>query len=447
MTPALRRLILDSPGFNPYLLPDTAARYDFTRQSSLIYDGSNRTALAGDLSGNSNVNVLALNGVAGNYASAPHSAALDVSGDLDLRIDQAANDYTPAAAQILMAKDGGAPNRSWIFRIDVGGGLAVQVTTDGSTLITKTSTVSTTLGDLSRRWLRVVVDVDNGAGGWDVLFYTSPDGQSWTQLGATVTTATPITLFTGTGQLEIGSNNGGANRYSGLIYRAQIYSGIAGTLVFDANFSTFTKLAATGAESSANAATVTINSSGDTGARICGARDYCNMTVANQLVRQATGGLLANGTAQYFKTPPFALPQPVSRYLVVNMKTWTSGDYICDGAGANTCALIQTSASPQINISAGSSVAANTDLAVDKLAVVTLIINGASSFLRINLRPATTGNAGAGVPNGLTLAASGTPGNYGNELVMEEIVRSVVDPVSLQDRNILFLMRKYRIAS
>jgi hypothetical protein len=71
-------------------------------------------------------------------------------------------------------------------------------------------------------------------------------------------------MYISTAILEIGSQNAGAAANSkGKFYRAQVYNGIAGTLVFDADASIITDgTASTFKERSTNAATVTINKSG-----------------------------------------------------------------------------------------------------------------------------------------------------------------------------------------
>jgi hypothetical protein len=76
--------------------------------------------------------------------------------------------------------------------------------------------------------VRVTVDVDNGSSGYDVKFWMSDDGVTWAQLGATVTTAGVITLYSGTSVCFVGSR-GLAESIAGKVYRAQIFNGIDGT--------------------------------------------------------------------------------------------------------------------------------------------------------------------------------------------------------------------------
>jgi hypothetical protein len=218
-------------------------------------------------------NYLYLPGVSGNYASTPDSAALDITGDIDLRCKLALDDWTPASNADLITKRGnGSTQQSYFMNINSTGNIEFRWSSDGSTFNTKASTVATGIADGTTKWLRVTLDVDNGAAGNDVKFFTSDDGSTWTQLGTTVTTAGTTSIFASTSILEIGSFNTGANNNArGKFFRAQVYNGIAGTLAFDANFETgiTTNLPTTFTESSANAATVTVNYSG-TGYRSAG---------------------------------------------------------------------------------------------------------------------------------------------------------------------------------
>ena len=156
--------------------------------------------------------------------------------------------------------------------------------------------------------------------------------------------------------------------------------------------------------------------------------------------------LYTDGVDDYYKTAPFALVQPESVYRVGSMVAWSSGKYLFDGNATNSGAVVMTTSTPQLNLNAGSSAAANTDLAVATTGVLGAVFNGASSSLCANNKAATTGSAGAGNMNGLTVAASGTIGNYANLTESELIVRSTADTPALQLRHAAYLMRKYGIA-
>lgn len=179
-------------------------------------------------------NYLYLPGVNSNYASTPDAAVLDITGDIDLRVEVALEDWTPAANNSLIYKwDGAGTSASYGLRVNATTGVLVFLWTEnGSTVKTATSTVAPTVTDGSTLWVRATLDVDNGASGNTVTFYTSTDGVTYTQLGTAVTAAGTTSIFSGTGTLEIGSFAGGLAPSTGNFYSAQVFNGINGTLVF-----------------------------------------------------------------------------------------------------------------------------------------------------------------------------------------------------------------------
>lgn len=175
---------------------------------------------------------LSLPGAAGSYASTPDHADLDIVGDLDLRVKAALTDWTPTAANALIGKWGAAGNRSYRFQVNTDGTLGFQFTVAGTTAVPKNSTVATGITDGAAKWVRVTMDVDNGALGYDVTFYLSDNGMDWTQLGDVVTTLVATSIHSGTAVLELGSIvTGTALLLNGYIYSAEVLSGIDGTVV------------------------------------------------------------------------------------------------------------------------------------------------------------------------------------------------------------------------
>lgn len=448
MTPGAKLAIMSA--FSPYRLQNNAAIYDFTRLSSLIVDGSNRTSLAADLSGNSNVNVLALNAAGGNYASALNAAPLQVQGDLSIVTRTMFFDLTTQGA-FQSKRTAGQWTYQFVF-VPASNLVQFVVTTDGSTALTYNSDawVGGTISALTWYWWRCDRRKSDGR---IQFFYAGDTGNpnvlpsTWNKIGAD-RTGTTLDLFNGIAPVEIGSNRAGTgNLFNGLISRSILYSDLSGTVALDANFSTFSKLASTGTESSTNAATVTINSSGDTGARICGARDLVQLTVANQLVLQAGGGLLGNGTSQYGRSAAFSQVQPGTIYIVFQSVTWTDVDTIYDGGTLSSMTLSQRGVTPQLKLYAGTADDCTVSPTLQTNYVVTSGFNGASSFNRLNRNLAVTGNPGAGLDAaGFTLGAKGgAASNFSNILVREVIIRNVADSTATQDRIIQFLMRKHNI--
>jgi hypothetical protein len=202
-----------------------------------------------------------LPGIASNYASAPDSAALDITGDIDLRVKVALDDWTPAANTTLIAKYTTTGNqRSYRIYIGTAGQIVLQISTDGATPITLTNNTATGVSDGSTKWIRATRVASTGL----CQFFTSDDGTTWTQLGSDVS-GTSGNLFSGTAVMEVGSSTAGASEPArGKFFRAQVLNGINGTVVFDANFesSITSLLQTTFTESSTNGDTVTINRSG-----------------------------------------------------------------------------------------------------------------------------------------------------------------------------------------
>jgi hypothetical protein len=198
-------------------------------------------------------------GVTLNWASTPDAAPLDITGDIDLRVDVALDSWS--SSQYLLGK-AATGQRSYNLLIVSGGFLRLEISNDGTTVINITSTVAVGLSAGQRRWVRGTLDVDNGASGRTATFFTSTDGVTWTTLD-TVTSAGTTSLFAGTAGLVIGGNAFGGFEAAGKFYRAQVRNGINGTVVFDADFTTgiTTGAQTTFTESSSNAATVTINRS------------------------------------------------------------------------------------------------------------------------------------------------------------------------------------------
>ncbi len=171
-----------------------------------------------------------LDGVAGNCASTPDSVTISVTGDLDARTKAAANNYASGAVQTLISKvDAG--QRSWKFEITGTGFLNLQTSVDGINGVNHLSTVALGLANSAVSHFRATLDVDNGAAGHTVRFFTSSDGVAWTQLGADVVTAGVITLFDGTAPVRFGETPADGQRFTGKIYSGEIRSGIGGTVV------------------------------------------------------------------------------------------------------------------------------------------------------------------------------------------------------------------------
>jgi hypothetical protein len=217
------------------------------------------------------VNYLSLPGSSGNYASTPDTAALDITGDIEIRALVAPNDWTPSGSAAFVSKFTATANqRSYQFGLNTNGTLYVLTSTDGAgggSLAGGTSTEAPAITNGEPLWVRFTLDVDDGSGNRVYKFYTSTDGVNWTQLGSTVTTAGTTSIFSSSAILEVGSDTVGTQLLlAGKVYRAQVYNSIGGTLVADFNAS-FMAAAAT-SYIDATGKTWTINTSGSPTAAI-----------------------------------------------------------------------------------------------------------------------------------------------------------------------------------
>lgn len=185
---------------------------------------------------------LALPGTSGNYASTPDAAALDITGDLDIRVDATLDAWvsgTPSGANdYLVGKyDSSTNQRSYVLRLSSAGTLQFLWSTDGVTPITKSATAAPEPVS-GRLAVRATLDVDNGAAGSTVTFYTAPtiDG-SWTQLGDPVVTAGVTSVHSGTAALAVGAIDAGtAGLPPGVFHAAEVRTGIAGSEVANPDF-------------------------------------------------------------------------------------------------------------------------------------------------------------------------------------------------------------------
>lgn len=163
-------------------------------------------------------------------------------------------------------------------------------------------------------------------------------------------------------------------------------------------------------------------------------------TDTNRPALQGDGTILFDGVDNFLKCDAFTLNQPETIYILGRQVTWTNGDCICEGNSNTTGRIVQNSATPQLNISAGNSVASNTDWTVNTYMAVVAVFNGASSSLRVNNNAEVTGNAGAGNMGGFSLGANANPGGFSNIQVKEVIIYSAAHDAATRDAVIAYLL-------
>lgn len=201
---------------------------------------------------------LALPGGDGDEATCPDSVATSVTGDIDIRIDVRLDDWRDIADLAAKFKVTGN-QRSWAFYME-GGLLTLVWSANGTATITKTATALIPVPASGRLALRVTLDVNNGAAGNTVTFYTAPDiSGSWTQLGDAVVTAGTTSIFNSTAVMEVGDITdlpGGGT--IGRCYAFQLRNGIGGTVVANPDFTIQTAGASSVADTASSPNTWTI---------------------------------------------------------------------------------------------------------------------------------------------------------------------------------------------
>ncbi|MFF4118958.1 carbohydrate binding domain-containing protein [Streptomyces sp. NPDC001714] len=175
---------------------------------------------------------------AADSATTPDAAALDITADIDVRWEGEA-DWYAAGAQFLIGKWGAAGNRSYNLRLQ-NGRLIFNTTSAGTTI--DGGGYASLPGDLPRRAaVRATIDADNGAGGFTLrLYWATSLAGPWVQFSTDVIGPAPISIFAGTAPLSIapqqtgGSTPGGP--VAGTVYKAEVRSGIGGTVVAAPDF-------------------------------------------------------------------------------------------------------------------------------------------------------------------------------------------------------------------
>ncbi|MFE2017601.1 hypothetical protein ACFW9O_06025 [Streptomyces sp. NPDC059499] len=172
---------------------------------------------------------LAVEGSATSYARTPDLAALDITGDFDLRVE-ATMDWSATGIQPLLGKWISATNqRSYMLALN-SGSLAIYWSTTGA----DSFNYAWTLPALPRRAaLRVTMDVNNGAGGHTARRYWAESlAGPWVEFGDPYTSTPAISIYSSTAPLEIALPAvSGAVPAQGRIHCAEVRSGIAGTVV------------------------------------------------------------------------------------------------------------------------------------------------------------------------------------------------------------------------
>jgi hypothetical protein len=168
---------------------------------------------------------------AGSAASTPDHASLDITGDLDVRLE--AEMTWVGNAVDLIGKTALPDQQSWTMSLLSTGHIRLSWSTGGTSLLTRTSTAP--VSSTRRQAVRATLDVDNGAGGRTATFYTADSlAGPWTQLGDPVIATGTTSIFASTAPLSVGMLDG--IPLDSKVYRAELRSGIDGTVVASPDF-------------------------------------------------------------------------------------------------------------------------------------------------------------------------------------------------------------------
>lgn len=327
-----------------------------------------------------------LPGISGHSLTTPNSAALGLVGKQSWEFDIALNDWTPAGATSLAQKWSGGANRGFIIQLKAGGAFLLNWTEDGATTKTIETVAANTITDGARVTLLCTLDTADGS----LSVYI--DGV----LFETVAGAGATSVFNSTADYTIAGNNTGFVK--GKIYRHR-YLNAAGVAVAD-------MMPGDSVETMTTGATFVSGTTGETWTLVSPAGAQCASIIGSSIV-------LCDGAATYLKAT-FASIQPAYDFAILMMPSWTINRVISDGVTANTGAIVKTTATPTISMNAGFAVAANGDLSLRTFHRGIFVNNGAGSSITIDGNAATTGDAGAGNPGGLTIGANGGAANFGS---------------------------------
>lgn len=165
------------------------------------------------------------------WADTPDTATVSITGDIDIRVQAMLSDWTPSVGAIVAAKDDGSANREWHLVVNTDGTLLFRWWDSGGTLRACSSNAMG-LADGLIKWVRVTLDVDNGASGHTVVFYTSDDGSTWVTNATTNAGAFTTSIRDQSAKVSVGADSGGAggSGVTGGIYYAEVRNGIGGTV-------------------------------------------------------------------------------------------------------------------------------------------------------------------------------------------------------------------------
>lgn len=173
--------------------------------------------------------IAVLTAVSGEYISTPDTAANSITSDIDIVWRGSLTDWT-AVSQGFANKYGGAGQRSWRFFTTTGGAIRLDISGDGTTPITATSSAAPSFGAGVVGWVRATWNNTSNV----VQFFTAPDADTpeWVQLG-TDQSINLTGIFNSTSTVSLGCTiaSGTAGNINGTIHYFELRSSIGGAAV------------------------------------------------------------------------------------------------------------------------------------------------------------------------------------------------------------------------
>lgn len=190
--------------------------------------------------------------LAGSKVTTPDEGALDITGDLDVRVCLLSDEPGGNSGlgvnrhqNIITKGDPSSATGSWVFRdMTTNSNFSLSWREAGGTVRTATSVGGVAKGTANQ--LRAVLDVDNGSGQYAVSFYVAtalpsadPDSISWNLLNTVTGSTGPTSINSSTSPVWLGNRSDEPDeRFAGDIYYVQVRDGIDGTKVLNVDFRT-----------------------------------------------------------------------------------------------------------------------------------------------------------------------------------------------------------------
>lgn len=173
-------------------------------------------------------------------AEVASSAALNITADLDIRIDLHVKSMDPSGVPIVIAERADDTN-PYSWRVEIYPNRTVRLSWSATGTVPALTATSTTpvLPMSARTTLRITLDVNNGAAGRTITFYTGTSvAGPFTQVGPAVVQAGTTSVANVSEPLVVGSSADKSVAYApdANVYAFQLRDGINGTPLANADF-------------------------------------------------------------------------------------------------------------------------------------------------------------------------------------------------------------------